>query len=387
MKGASLPSVLLILITSACVDRINFDVPNGFAYGIVVDGFISDQPGPYTVKINTGHDLTDKIERTFISAKSVTISDNLGNSELLTNLDRGVYQTSPNGIRGTAGRAYILRVELFDGRIYESIPDTLRNSGVVDSVYYTFKKTGESSLGTGSSSYGFDIFFDASSSVRDDFYYLWKFTGTFQVDTNPELYDDFPCSGNIDCPGCSVCNIIPKCTGLRNIGTPLQPVFKRIGPCECCTCWYNIFNEEPIISDNQLLEFGRYKGIKAGHIPVHQWIFQHKVYAEVNQMSLSRQTFAFWKSIKDQKDANNSLFQPITGKIPSNFVQLSGTTATIEGLFYAASLSNKRILITRKDVPDKTFIFPTQDPPDPIALSCLDLYPNSFTQKPSFWED
>lgn len=386
MKSASLSSVLLILATSACVDRINFDVPNGFAYGVVVDGSISDQPGPYTVKLNTGHDLTDKIERTFISAKSVTISDNLGNSELLTNRDRGVYQTSPDGIRGTAGRAYKLRIELFDGRIYESISDTLCNSGVVDSVYYTFKKTGESSLGTGSN-YGFDIFFDASSSVRDDFYYLWKFTGTFQVDTNPELYDDFPCSGNIDCPGCSVCNIIPKCTGLRNIGTPLDPIFKRIGPCECCTCWYNIFNEEPIISDNQLLEFGRYKGIKAGHIPVHRWIFQHKVYAEVNQMSLSRQSFAFWKAIKDQKDANNSLFQPITGKIPSNFVQLNGTTAPIEGLFYTASISNKRILITSKDVPDGTFIFPTQDPPEPIALSCLDLYPNSFTQKPAFWED
>ncbi len=385
MKNASLSSFLLILIASACVDRINFDVPYGFATGIVVDGFISDQPGPYTVKLNTGHDLTDKIERTFISAKSVTISDNLGNTELLTNRDRGVYQTSPDGIRGRAGRAYKLRVELFDGRAYESIPDTLRNSGVVDRVYYAFKKTGTQD--TGESSYGFDIFFDASSRVQDNFYYLWKFTGTFQVDTNPEFDFNFPCSGDLDCNRCSVCNFVPKCSGLRNVGTPKDPEFIRIGPCECCTCWYNIFNEEPIISDNQLLEFGRYKGIKAGHIPVHRWIFQHKVYAEVNQMSLSRQSFAFWKAIKDQKDANNSLFQPITGKIPSNFVQLSGATATIEGLFYAASISNKRILITRKDVPDKTFVFPTQDPPEPIALSCLALYPNSFTQKPAFWED
>ncbi len=386
MKSSSLSSVLLILVTSACVDRINFDVPNGFAYGIVVEGFISDQPGPYTMKLNTGHDLTDKIERTFISAKSVTISDNLGNSELLTYQDRGVYQTSSDGIRGTAGRAYKLRIELFDGRVYESIPDTLRNSGIVDSVYYTFKKTGIQ--GTGESRYGFDIFFDASSSVRDDFYYLWKFTGTFQVDTNPEFDFNFPCSGDIDCRRCSICNIVPKCSGIRNVGTiPAEPIFKRIGPCECCTCWYNIFNEEPILSNNQLLEFGRYKGVKAGHIPVHQWIFQHKVYAEVNQMSLSRQSFAFWKAIKDQKDANNSLFQPITGKIPSNFIQLSGTTATIEGLFYAASISNKRILITRKDVPVGTFIFPTQDLPDPIPFSCLDLYPNSFTQKPLFWED
>jgi hypothetical protein len=385
MKAASLSSFLLILIASACVDRINFDVPNGFATGIVVDGFISDQQGPYTVRLNTGQDLTDKIERTFISAKSVTISDNLGNSELLTYQDRGVYQTSPDGIRGTAGRSYKLRVELFDGRVYESIPDTLRNSGVVDSVYYTFKKTGVQD--TGESSYGFDIFFDASSSVQNDFHYLWKFTGTFQVDTNPEFNFNFPCSGNLDCNRCSVCNIVPKCSGLRNVGTPSQPVFERVGPCECCTCWYNIFNEEPIISDNQLLEFGRYNGIKAGHIPVHRWIFQHKVYAEVNQMSLSRQTFAFWKAIKDQKDANNSLFQPITGKIPSNFVQLIGTTATIEGLFYAASISSKRILITRDNVPAGTFVFPTQDPPEPIAFSCLDLYPHAFTQKPSFWED
>ena len=34
----------------------------------------------------------------------------------------------------------------------------------------------------------------------------------------------------------------------------------------------------------------------------------------------------------------NRLFQPISGKIPSNFVQISGKDGPIEGLFYATSI-------------------------------------------------
>ena len=69
--------------------------------------------------------------------------DNVGNSEVFTQVAPGVYRTGTkaNSMRGILGRAYHIKVELLDGRVYESVPDTLMRPGKVDSVYYTYHTT------------------------------------------------------------------------------------------------------------------------------------------------------------------------------------------------------------------------------------------------------
>jgi hypothetical protein len=108
----------------------------------------------------------------------------------------------------------------------------------------------------------------------------------------------------------------------------------------------------------------------------------YKVHAQVNQMSLSRQSFEFWKGLKAQKNATSSLFQPVTGKIVSNFVQIGGPTAPIEGLFYATAISSNSVFITREDVPLKGII---PDPELPFKDDCKNLFPNATTTKPAYW--
>jgi hypothetical protein len=98
---------------------------------------------------------------------------------------------------------------------------------------------------------------------------------------------------------------------------------------------------------------------------------------------LSRSAFDFWKAVKDQKTAINSLFQPVTGKIKTNFVQVSGPPAGIDGLFFAAGIASKGIFIDRDDVRQGV---PIPDPGVPFAESCLKLFPYSTTEKPEFWE-
>ncbi len=186
MKGISLLSFFLALSTIACVDRITIDVGSDSGFPVVVDGFISDQPGPYTVKLTRGFDIQSiYAQRLPISAKRLVISDDIGNRETLSPLSQGIYQTRADGIRGVVGRAYQLRIELLDGRMYESIPDTLLPAGNVERVYYqyTYEHTDSTAH------YGFDVFADGSTGSRNNYHFLWKFTGTYQVDTNPELYD------------------------------------------------------------------------------------------------------------------------------------------------------------------------------------------------------
>jgi hypothetical protein len=119
----------------------------------------------------------------------------------------------------------------------------------------------------------------------------------------------------------------------------------------------------------------------AGFVPLNQWIFLRKVYVRVEQRSLSRRSFLFWKAIKDQKEAANSLFQPISGRLPRSFIQQAGPTGNLEGIFYATSIDTKGVFITREDVPNTTQIPPVVLP---FRESCLD-FPFSTTAKPTFW--
>jgi hypothetical protein len=370
MRNHSLLSVLIILVCSACVDRITFDVGVSESFPIVIDGFISDEPGPYEIKIAKAFDIESKQSlKVPISVKRLIISDNVGNSEALVETQSGNYRTNPTGIRGTIGRSYKLIVELLDGRIYESKPDTLLSSGTVDDVYQVFKSEKDKD---GATNYGFDVFFNSSGGEKENFHFLWQFEGTFQVDTNPELYTE-PC-GESRCPKPRACSSYI----VNNFGA-----LEYVKLCECCTCWAKILNDVPIVSDNQLVSDGKFRDVKAGYVPVNQWTFLYKVHVAIKQMSLSPQAFAFWKAVKAQKDAATSLFQPVTGKVPNNFIQISGNPSAIEGIFYATSINKKSIFITRNDVPNQSVI-PTQDLP--FTDSCLSLFPNSTIEKPDFWE-
>lgn len=362
---------------SACVDRIDFDTGISTSFPVVIEGSISDRVGPYKVRISKAYDIESKYSiKTPINVSNVSISDGQGTIENLTQSADGEYTSSPSGIRGVVGHAYSLRIELRDGRIYESIPDTLYEAGTIDSVYNNFIETkGVDDV----SNYGFDLFFNSTAGNRKDYYFLWKFTGTFKADTHPEQDSD---------GGCQMyngkCNWLDICSGLLNVANPAYPPrYERIAPCACCRCWYNIYNERLLLSDSYLTRLGRFTGIKLATVPLNGWIFQDKLRVEISQLSLSRNAFLFWKSIKDQKDAVNSLFQPVTGKIVSNFKQLAGATSQVYGFFYSYSESSKSLFISKYDVPNGNLI-----PAIPAwSKSCLELFPNSTTERPSFWID
>lgn len=382
-------SVLSILIMGACVDRLSYDIQKSAAYSISVDGFISNRPGPYRVNINRTFDIESKTStKTGVFVKSVILSDDEGTSEELMGIDQGIYETSDKGIQGQVGRAYKLRIELFDGRIYESAPDTLLPPGKMDSVYFSFLEVKDPN---GVSDYSFDIFANSSKGSSAGNRFMWNTTGTFRADTHPELAD-IRHAGCEPLPG-GKCNFLPLCTGLQNISPPsVAPVYVRVKPCECCTCWYKIFNDHVILSDAYFSSTAHYDKMKVFNIPVTGWIFMYKIHVGVSQLSLTRNSFRFWKAIRDQHNAIGNLFQPVSGKIPGNFIQLTGEESPVFGLFYAASMSSKSTYINRIDVPQQIIIPDGYIPATPLTpcvgcLSCLELFPNATNVKPPFWID
>lgn len=376
-----LNSIILSILLIACVDRIQFDIDKVASRGISVSGSITNQPGPYIIYLNSVFDIESQESiKTPVTARRVTVIDDYGIEEFLIPAQSGVYQTQ--SLQGVVGRAYKVRIEFDDGRIYESELDTLYAPGSMESITFTFNETEE--LSERNVDYGFDIFFNSTKGDSKRRQFMWRMVGTFKSDTRPDLapFDSFGCNPNDK----GLCNFYPFCSGIR-ITTPpwiQPPIFERVAPCSCCTCWYRLFNEAPILSDDVFSTANEFRNIKMGRVPVNGWIFMYKIHIEIDQLTLSESTFRFYKAIREQKEAIGDLFQPITGKIPTNLVQLAGPEYPIYGYFYSAGVDKKSIYINRTDVPGKVQIPSTMGVD---GVDCLDLFPNSTTERPDFWVD
>ncbi|MCX6311395.1 MAG: DUF4249 domain-containing protein [Bacteroidetes bacterium] len=108
MKKIFFPFLIInALLFSSCTKVINIDL-NSKDPQIVIEGNISDQPGPYTISITQSVNFSQSNSFPAVTGASVTVSDNLGNSEVLTEVSPGIYHTTTT--QGVSGRTYYMTV-------------------------------------------------------------------------------------------------------------------------------------------------------------------------------------------------------------------------------------------------------------------------------------
>jgi len=105
-------------INSSCTEKINLKLNNSEPK-VVIEGNISDEPGPYFVGVTKSRLYSDSNILVVVPSALVIISDDAGNADTLTETAfAGLYQT--NFIQGTIGRTYKLSVTA-EGTTYVSI--------------------------------------------------------------------------------------------------------------------------------------------------------------------------------------------------------------------------------------------------------------------------
>lgn len=371
----SLYYVLAILVTGACVERIDFDIPPA-QFLTVIEGSITDQPGPYTVKASRGLSLdSDSSFLVPIERARITLLDDLGNTEAFTENAKGIYETK-GVMRGTVGRTYRIRIEMPDGKLFESMPELLRPVGQIKEIRYEYEARTQQKFFGEVAADVFNVFVDsdAGAAGSGENFVRWRFRGTYEVLTYPKLHLTFvqgytPYRNPWPCSGFRI-GLGPEGSG----GT-----YEVIGECTCCTCWANQYEEFPQLSDVQLITNNEFKNIKVGEVPINNATFHKKYRVQVEQMALSRNAYDFFKLVRTQKEGASSLFQPPSGELRGNIRPVNSNDPVV-GIFWAAAVSTKVITIFPSAVP-----YPIV-PIDFITLPCYDFYPNASSTKPSFWE-
>jgi hypothetical protein len=100
--------LLIALFFSSCEKTLDLNYKTNQPT-ITIEGNITDLSGPYFVKVTKSISLSDIGSYPTIDDAKVTVSDNAGNSEVLSPQGNGLYRT--NTLRGTEGRTYTLTVE------------------------------------------------------------------------------------------------------------------------------------------------------------------------------------------------------------------------------------------------------------------------------------
>jgi len=101
-------AILLVLLgLPSCQKVINIDL-NSASPQLVIEGNVSDQPGPYIVKLTKTVNFSESNVFPPVTGATVIISDNTGNTETLIESTPGTYTTST--LQGTPGRTYNLTI-------------------------------------------------------------------------------------------------------------------------------------------------------------------------------------------------------------------------------------------------------------------------------------
>lgn len=109
MKRFAYTYLLLAFLLFSCKKTVVLPL-NTVAPQIVIQGEVTDRPGPYSVNINqTTNFYADNIFPP-VAGAVVRIADNLGNTDSLTETSPGVYTT--HTLQGTPGNTYTLAVSV-----------------------------------------------------------------------------------------------------------------------------------------------------------------------------------------------------------------------------------------------------------------------------------
>ncbi|HNP94283.1 MAG TPA: DUF4249 family protein [Cyclobacteriaceae bacterium] len=386
MKKALLLFSVMLLI-AACVDRLSIEGVAQEEGTLVVDGLITDSPGPYQVRLFRAS-VSDAILNNAkpVFAKEVSIFDDLGNAEVITYKEDGLYETAPDGIRGQPGRKYGVRIQLLDGTDYESQPDEMNPVGSIDSLYYkweTYKPL------RGPEEYGFRIFVNAKGN-QSGVQLRWRFSGTYVLETFPQFrkMNDANCGSMPpppDPPPCSGWVYNLAVPGNRFAGGSLE----NVGECTCCICWVTQQEKKPTLSERVVVTDGTFEKVDVGYVPFDQWTFgEGKYMVKIEQMSLSSMAYDFWRVFKDQKDGSSSLFQPAFGRTKTNLYS-TNSDSPVMGIFYAAAIRSKVMFLTADDA-EVEVPQPSIEPKDNCVLwsDCqrLATFPNGLAYPPPEWE-
>lgn len=298
----------LLMGMTRCIQPIELDISKQDR-SYVVDGLITNQPGPYSVTVKYSGAYTQNFEGTQygVNGALVILSDDAGNEEILMELGNGIYQTHSLGIQGVAGRSYTLQIFTIDGDTLESYPEVLLETPDVENIYYEFKEASPTNLE------GHEVIVRINDPADESNYYRWKWLGMYQFVT----------------------------------------IWRRWNPASGVACWREDFdlNQINILSDEYV------NGNPFEHaITLVPFFSTGKYLVHVYQQSLTKSAYDFWLALEEQRTRTGTIFEPPPVTIVGNVFCVNNPDKKVLGYFGASEIKRSYIMVRRPSGVDPPYV-------------------------------
>lgn len=128
--------VLTALAFTSCEKIVQIDL-NTTNPKLIVEANVTNQPGTYKVLLSHSVNYYDPDIFPAVTGATVVIADNTGNSETLSEVSPGNYETST--LQGVEGRTYTLNITTADGKQYSAV-STMPYHVAIDSVNFEMRR-------------------------------------------------------------------------------------------------------------------------------------------------------------------------------------------------------------------------------------------------------
>jgi hypothetical protein len=132
--------ILSLFAVTSCQKEINLDLEDQSGK-IVIEGNVTDVPGPYIVKITKSVAFTQPNKYPAVTGAQVVLSDNTGQTEILQYAGNGQYQTT--SFVGVPGKTYTLKIQA-EGQQYtaqSTMPQPVDFEGLAQDSFKFGSKT------------------------------------------------------------------------------------------------------------------------------------------------------------------------------------------------------------------------------------------------------
>jgi hypothetical protein len=161
-----------ILVCCSCEEVINLDLPVR-NQRLVIEGLITNAAGPYFVKLSrtTRYNYVyDPSTIEYEKGARVILFDDLGNTDTLSEVSQGIYQSHTSIIIGIIGRSFSVDIKTLDGKHYRSDFEEMPDVPAIDSIY--FERDTSNRSPDNPAYYLYDIYVDWHDPADVNNYYL-----------------------------------------------------------------------------------------------------------------------------------------------------------------------------------------------------------------------
>jgi hypothetical protein len=320
-------SVILLLLMGSCISpitpRLNATDSKGL---LVVDSQITDQQGPFIVKLSTTVPANVVYTPVPVLNANVHITDDRGNSFQLPGDSNGSYKTADTTLRGIPGNTYTLFITTPDSVQYISSPVLMQDVPGIDSVYFEQVAHTRFSQGQTYSDDWLNILLDTHDADAKTKYWQFAFEETWEVNMisdhvkvqhDPNNLSNFDWEKIDISDNKKICWVTKPSASIIIASTANQPVdeLKRF----------------PI------------EAIGPGEDRLH---IRYSIL--VKQYAISADIYNYWKQMMDTNSNLDDIYSKIPSPVFGNITSRNGTAKAL-GYFSASAVKEKRLFILRSE--------------------------------------